>query len=71
MEPLICPPCSSVADGTIDSNHVVTDDLSQSSKDSLIALPSNQGLLNERQNIDVVPVINDYSDLMKKKHPFE
>jgi len=71
MEPLICPPsCSSVADDTIDSSNHVSDDLSQSSKDSLIALPNNQGLLNERQNIDVVPVINDYSDLMEKKTIF-
>jgi len=65
MGPLTCLLYSSVADDKIDSNHV-SEDLSQCSKDSLIALPSNQGLLNGLHNIDV-PVTNDYSDLMHKK----
>ena len=68
MEPLLCSPYSFVADDKIDSNNV-SDNLSHCSKDSLIALPSNQGVLNERLNIDV-PAINDYSDLMHKKQSF-
>jgi len=68
MEPMICPPCSSAADDKIDSNHV-SDDLPHCSKDVLIALPINQGVLNECHNIDA-PVINDYSDLMRKNNTF-
>jgi len=65
---MICPPCSSAVHDKIDSNNA-SDDLSHCSKDSLIALPSNQGVLDERHNIDV-PVINDYSDLMRRNNTF-